>query len=64
MSCKIGYTELSSSLLRLKHELGATMKMCVVRCHFLKNSALWWRAWGKQRRSGSSMDCDCGMHAI
>lgn len=27
---------MSSSLLRLKHELGATMKTCIVRCHPLK----------------------------
>lgn len=45
MSCKIEYVvkstmiALSSPLLRLKHELGATLKMCIVRSH-LKNSCL------------------------
>lgn len=40
MSCKIEYNvkstviALSSFLLRLKHELGATLKMYIVRSHF------------------------------
>lgn len=40
MSCKIEYRvkstviALSSPLLRLKRELGATLKMCIMRSHF------------------------------